>query len=239
MVLAESVDVIQNDSGKTLFHTECRPAARAGQNFAFAPDGMSIAVIRDDAVEIYPLPPLGPQDKAAIQLAEKTAPPATEATVDLSEISTRIPTSPGQSDAEDSQDSQQGSQAATSANGSISIGPQPTSPASTQARDPGTPRVIAHRIAVRPGLHPNRKPRPPCPPQTPHPLQPRSPRPGPTPAIGPQTDPQMKCHPERRDAHFATRVEGPAFAFAVCRPQPQKKKGQPPVTRRPALHQNS
>lgn len=137
MVLAESVDVIQNDSGKTLFHTECRPAARAGQNFAFAPDGMSIAVIRDDAIEIYPLPPLGPQDKAAIQLAEKTAPPATEATVDLSEISTKVPTGPGHSDAADSQDSQQGSQAATSTNGSISIGPQPTPPASTQAS--GTP----------------------------------------------------------------------------------------------------
>lgn len=141
MVIAESVDVIQNDSGKTLFHTECTPAARAGQNFALAPDGMSIAVIRDGSVEIYSLPPLGPQDKTAIQLAQKTAPPATEASVDLSEISTRIPTSPGQQDAEDSQDSQQSSQASTSANGSISIEPQPTSPApqSTQATAAQTP----------------------------------------------------------------------------------------------------
>jgi hypothetical protein len=139
MVLAESVDVIQNDSGKTLFHTECTPAARAGQNFALAPDGMSIAVIRDGGVEIYSLPPLGSQDKTAIQLAQKTAPPATEATVDLSEISTRIPTSSGQSDAEDSQDSQQGSQAATSANDSLSIGSQPTSPAPSASQATGTP----------------------------------------------------------------------------------------------------
>ena len=102
MVLAQSVDVIQNDSGKTLFHVECTPAARAGQNFALSPDGMSIAVIRDGNVEIYALPQLGPQDKTALQLAEKTAPPATEAGVDLSEISTRVPVSSGQQDAQDS-----------------------------------------------------------------------------------------------------------------------------------------
>ena len=91
MVLAETVDVIQNDSGKTLFHVDCTPATRSGQNFALSPDGMGFAVIREGAVEIYALPPLGPQDKTAIQLAEKTPPPPTDAQVDLSEVSTRIP----------------------------------------------------------------------------------------------------------------------------------------------------
>ena len=83
MVNSQSVDVIQNDSGKQLFHIDCSPVARAGQNFALSPDGMSLAVIRDGAIEIYPLPPLGPKDKAAIQLANQTAPPPTNVPVDL------------------------------------------------------------------------------------------------------------------------------------------------------------
>ncbi len=160
MVLAESVDVIQNDSGKTLFHTECTPAARAGQNFALSPDGMNIAVIREGSVEIYALPPLGPQDKTAIQLAEKTAPPATEATVDLSEISTRIPTSSGQSDAEDSQDSQQDSQATGSTNGSPSTGSQPTSPATQTSPEssPASPSTQASTPTENPDPPIRRKP---------------------------------------------------------------------------------
>jgi hypothetical protein len=83
MVNSQSVDVFQNDSGKQIFHIDCSPTARAGQNFALSPDGMSLAVIRDGAIEIYPLPPLGSNDKAAIQLAKQTAPPVTDVPVDL------------------------------------------------------------------------------------------------------------------------------------------------------------
>ena len=129
MVLAESVDVIQNDSGKTLFHTECTPAARAGQNFALSPDGMSIAVIREGNVEIYALPQLAPQDKTALQLAEKTAPPTTDAAVDLSEISSRVPVSSSQQDAQDSLSSPDSQ--ATPANQSP-VATQTSTPTSTQ-----------------------------------------------------------------------------------------------------------
>ena len=79
------VDVYQNDSGKLLLHIDCSPMARAGQNFAFSPDGMSVALIREGAVEIYPLPPLGPKDKTAIQLSQSTAPPPVDGYVDLSD----------------------------------------------------------------------------------------------------------------------------------------------------------
>jgi hypothetical protein len=127
MVQAEAVDVIQNDSGRTLFHIECTPAARAGQNFALSPDGMNLAVIHEGALEIYALPQLAPQDKNAIQLAQKSAPPATEVEVDLSEISTRA------SDASGHQYTQQDT---LGANDPLQTGPQAapaTSPANPQS----------------------------------------------------------------------------------------------------------
>jgi hypothetical protein len=80
----QNVDVFQDDSGKQLLHIDCAPIARAGQNFALSPDGMNLAVIREGAVEIFPLPPLGPQDKNAIKLAQDSTPPPTNAMIDLS-----------------------------------------------------------------------------------------------------------------------------------------------------------
>jgi hypothetical protein len=79
----QSVDVYQNDSGKHLFHIDCFPIVRAGQNFTLSPDGMNLAVIREDTVEIFPLPPLSPQDKTAIKLSQDSAPPATNTIFDL------------------------------------------------------------------------------------------------------------------------------------------------------------
>ena len=142
MVLAESVDVIQNDSGKTIFHTECTPAARAGQNFALSPDGMSIAVIREGNVEIYALPPLGPQDKTAIQLAEKTAPPASDAAVDLSEISTKIPVS-SSPDAQDSLSSPATASAGDSAAATQSAATTQASPQTSTQTPPESSRTAS------------------------------------------------------------------------------------------------
>jgi hypothetical protein len=79
----QSVDIYQNDSGKHLFHIDCLPIVRAGQNFAMSPDGMNLAVLREDAVEIFPLPALSPQDKTAIKLAYDSAPQSVEAMFDL------------------------------------------------------------------------------------------------------------------------------------------------------------
>ena len=87
----QTVDVIQNDSGKQLLHIDCSPIARAGQNFALSPTGMSLAVIRAEAIEIYALPPLSPADKTAIKLAQNYAPPpdSNDGPIDLSVLSTK------------------------------------------------------------------------------------------------------------------------------------------------------
>jgi hypothetical protein len=79
----QSVDVYQNDSGKHLFHIDTVPIVRGGQNFTLSPDGMNLAVIREDAVEIFPLPALSPQDKTAIKSAQDSAPPPVDAMFDL------------------------------------------------------------------------------------------------------------------------------------------------------------
>jgi hypothetical protein len=84
MVSGQVVDVYQIDSGKPLFHLDCTPATRAGQNFTLSPDGMNLAIVREGAIEIYSLPALGPKDKAAIKLAQTTAPAANNAPIDLS-----------------------------------------------------------------------------------------------------------------------------------------------------------
>ncbi len=84
-VTAQNVDVYQIESGKQLLHLESSPIARAGQNFAFSPDGLNFAITHDGAIEIYRLPPLSAKDQAAIQLAAAAAPEPNEVPVDLSE----------------------------------------------------------------------------------------------------------------------------------------------------------
>jgi hypothetical protein len=80
-VTTQSVVVYQIDSGKQLLRVACSPIERAGQNFALSPDGMTLAVVHADAVEIYTLPPLSPKDEAAVKLAQTTAPPETSVPV--------------------------------------------------------------------------------------------------------------------------------------------------------------
>lgn len=82
----QTVDVYQIDSGNLLLHIDCSPIARAGQNFALSPNGLSFAVVRDEAVEIYTLPPLSDEDKAAVQRAEATAPTVEGVPVNLSSM---------------------------------------------------------------------------------------------------------------------------------------------------------
>jgi hypothetical protein len=93
----QSVDVIQNDSGKTLLHLETTPIVRAGQNFTFSPDGMSFAIMREGAIEIYALPALTSKDKTAIQMAQAAAPRANEVEVRLTEATESAPSNEGNS----------------------------------------------------------------------------------------------------------------------------------------------
>jgi hypothetical protein len=68
------VVVYQTDSGRQLLRIDTAPISRAGQNFALAPDGLSLAVVRNEAVEIYNLPPLTSKERQAVQMAEASAP---------------------------------------------------------------------------------------------------------------------------------------------------------------------
>ena len=83
---AQEVRVIQMYNGKQLLRVVTSPIQRAGQNFTLSPDGLSLAVIHDNAsakgdvvshqtsVEIYKLPELSGKDLAQIKLEATMAP---------------------------------------------------------------------------------------------------------------------------------------------------------------------
>ena len=190
----QSVDVFQDDSGKQLLHIDCAPIARAGQNFALSPDGMNLAVIREDAVEIFPLPPLGPQDKNAIKLAQDSTPPPTDAMIDLStpspnssasatRSSTALPSNsadslqlPDRSQTQqinqpDAQSTPSSSPPSSSPTSTSTLAPQPTAPssasfpsASTPSNDSAPADPPVHRKP--PTLYNPPAPSPDAPPQT-------------------------------------------------------------------------
>jgi hypothetical protein len=74
-VSSQTVVVYQTGTGKQLIHADCSPIERAGQNFALAADGLALAVVHGDAIEIYSLPPLSDKDQAELKLAQASAPP--------------------------------------------------------------------------------------------------------------------------------------------------------------------
>ncbi len=82
-LVTQNLTVYQIDSGRQLLTVEFGPAARAGQNFALAPDGLSLALVREGVLEIYPLPPLSKGDLAAVHKAASFAPAGYEGPVRL------------------------------------------------------------------------------------------------------------------------------------------------------------
>jgi hypothetical protein len=74
LVSGQSIVVYQTDSGRQVLRIDASPVVRAGQNFALSPDGLSLAVVRGDAIEIHSLPPLTPKEREAVQKAEVSAP---------------------------------------------------------------------------------------------------------------------------------------------------------------------
>lgn len=70
----QNVTVYQTDSGRQLLRVDAAPIARAGQNFALSPDGLNLAVIQNDALSIFRLPPLTSKEREAVQMAEASAP---------------------------------------------------------------------------------------------------------------------------------------------------------------------
>lgn len=79
----QNVVVYQTESGRQILHVDCSPIVRAGQNFALSPDGMSLAVVRDNALEIYPLPPLTKKDQSDLKEARAMVPQQTSAPVEF------------------------------------------------------------------------------------------------------------------------------------------------------------
>ena len=88
---AQSITVYQTDSGRQLLTLELTPAARAGGNFALADDGLSLAVVRNDVLEIYPLGELTGKDKAAVKRAFATAPEPSEGPVNFAATAASTP----------------------------------------------------------------------------------------------------------------------------------------------------
>jgi hypothetical protein len=71
----QTVVVYQTGTGKQLLRADCSPVERAGQNFALSPNGLALAVIHADAIEIYTLPSLTTKDESDLKLARSIAPP--------------------------------------------------------------------------------------------------------------------------------------------------------------------
>jgi hypothetical protein len=72
-VQGQRVDVLDADTGALELTQYATPALSAGQNYALSPEGDRFAVLRDNAIEIYNLPPDAPQS------ADAGKPPVTEA----------------------------------------------------------------------------------------------------------------------------------------------------------------
>jgi len=87
----QSVTVYQTDSGRQVLRVDCNPIQRAGQNFTLSPNGMSLAIIHADSIEVYSLPPLSPKEQAAVQEAQMMAPEANDRPIQFSAISTPSP----------------------------------------------------------------------------------------------------------------------------------------------------
>lgn len=95
----QNVIVYQMESGKQILHVDCSPVVRAGQNFALSPDGMDLAVVRENSVEVFPLPPLSKKDQSDLQEARAMIPEESASPIDFAGPSP-APTTPSPTPAE-------------------------------------------------------------------------------------------------------------------------------------------
>ncbi|MDW5267789.1 MULTISPECIES: hypothetical protein [Acidobacteriaceae] len=130
----QSVVVYQMESGKQILHVDCSPVVRAGQNFALSPDGMGLAVLRENAVEIYPLPPLSKKDQSDLKEARAMVPEESASPIDFAGPSPAPTTaSPAPAEATDVKTTVPAVQNAATAVSTASVAPQPPQPATTTA----------------------------------------------------------------------------------------------------------
>jgi hypothetical protein len=64
-VQAQRVDVLDAETGQLELTQYATPALSAGQNYALSPEGGRFAVLRDNAIEVYDLPPGAPRNADA------------------------------------------------------------------------------------------------------------------------------------------------------------------------------
>lgn len=83
LISSQTVVVYQAESGKQILKVDCSPVEVAGENFALSPDGLSLGVIRNGAVEIYKLPELTRKEQSDLKLAEAAAPKPSDIPVHL------------------------------------------------------------------------------------------------------------------------------------------------------------
>lgn len=82
-ISSETVVVYQTESGKQILKLDCSPVEVSGENFALSPDGLSLAIIRNDALEIYKLPELNRKEQSDLKLAEAAAPKSSDLPVHI------------------------------------------------------------------------------------------------------------------------------------------------------------
>ncbi len=81
LIGGQSVVVYQTDSGKQILRVDPLPVQRAGQNFSLSPDGMDLAIVHGDSIDIYRLPPLTTKEQEAVKQAQAAAPPTNDAPI--------------------------------------------------------------------------------------------------------------------------------------------------------------
>jgi hypothetical protein len=85
LVAGQSIVVYQTDSGRQILKVDAAPVVRAGQNFALAPDGMTLALVQGSEIDLYNLPSLSAKEREAVKLAEASAPQDDGAPMQLGE----------------------------------------------------------------------------------------------------------------------------------------------------------
>lgn len=60
-IVAQPVGVFDTETGKLVLVEDANPIMSEGQNFALSADGREFAVLRNGAIEVYDLPPMGKQ----------------------------------------------------------------------------------------------------------------------------------------------------------------------------------
>jgi hypothetical protein len=84
--MSQEVRVYQTQTGDLLLKVSCSPVIRTSENFDLSEDGMQLAVIRKEALEVYRLPELTAADHADLADLQKIAPPQGSGPINLNAI---------------------------------------------------------------------------------------------------------------------------------------------------------